>query len=352
MALDTIPTPEAIRAALDDNTAMRARDLADKLGIREAQLVAARAGQGVTRLEPHPDGIIGAACTLGEIMALTRNESCVSEVVGEYGNYTSGTHAALALNEPIDMRIFPMRWGSAFAVETPIKDGIRRSLQVFDQAGDAVHKIFLRGEASLPAWTRAVETLRHADQSDSLAVEARMAPEGARMNPAKVDDLRDAWRQMTDTHEFYMMVRKLKMNRLGAYRISGAPFVRQLAVESVDQMLTTARDSSTGIMSFVGNRGCIQIFSGPIGTLKQVGPWQNILDPGFNLHLRTDHIAEVWAVDKPTNRGGAAVSVEAFDTEGNLIIQFFGISREGRDTREEWKKIVAGLPDVKSIEVA
>jgi putative hemin transport protein len=30
--------------------------------------------------------------------------------------------------------------------------------------------------------------------------------------------------------------------------------------------------------------------------LKAVGPWYNILDPSFNLHLREDAIDQVWVV--------------------------------------------------------
>lgn len=54
-----------------------------------------------------------------------------------------------------------------------------------------------------------------------------------------------------------------------------------------------------------------------------MGPWINVMDPRFNLHLRTDHVAEVWLVSKPT-RHGMAHSVEAFDADGALITQIFG----------------------------
>ena len=133
------------------------------------------------------------------------------------------------------------------------------------------------------------------------------------------------------------------MNRLGAYRIAGAPFVRALAPHAVDVMLETVRDQGVEIMLFVGNRGCIQIHTGPVGTIKAMGPWQNVMDPRFNLHLRRDHIAEVWAVEKPTQRG-PAVSVEAFDAQGMLIFQVFGLGKEGRDSRPAWGEIVKSLP--------
>ena len=152
MAVTNIPSPEAIRTYRADNPKMRARDQADALGISEAQLVAASCGAGVTRIDAHPDHVMEAAQKLGEVMALTRNPSCVHEKIGRYANYHPGKHAAMILTPEIDLRIFPAHWCHAFMVETGIDSGTRRSLQVFDAAGDAVHKIFLREGASLTAW--------------------------------------------------------------------------------------------------------------------------------------------------------------------------------------------------------
>ncbi len=336
------PSPDHIRAFRTENPNMRERDLADKLKISEAQLIAAYCGEGVTRVEAHPDKVIGAAQTLGEVMALTRNPSCVNEKVGVYDNYRSGNHAAMVLNGDIDLRIFPSHWCHAYMVEKETDNGIRRSLQVFDAAGDAVHKIFLRESSDLAAWEQARTELRLADQAQTLAVSERKPDEPPKADLSKLDILRKEWARMTDTHQFMRLTSKLKMNRLGAYRIAGAPFVRALAPETVDQMLHRVAGSGMEIMVFTGNRGCIQIHSGPVETLKAMGPWQNVLDPRFNLHLRLDHIAEVWAVEKPTQRG-PAVSVEAFNAEGGLIAQFFGVGLEGRDSRAEWGKLVASL---------
>lgn len=156
---------------------------------------------------------------------------------------------------------------------------------------------------------------------------------------------------MTDTHQFMRLTSKLKMNRLGAYRMAGEPFVRALATDAVNQMLHAVQEKSTEMMIFTGNKGCIQIHSGPLHRLMAAGPWQNVMDPRFNLHLRLDHIAEVWAVDKPTQRGNA-VSVEAFAADGALIFQVFGVGKEGRDSRPAWQEIVAGLPGLSETEHA
>jgi putative hemin transport protein len=98
-------------------------------------------------------------------------------------------------------------------------------------------------------------------------------------------------------------------------------------------------------MCFVGNRGCIQIHSGPIASVKPMGPWINVMDESFHLHLRADRIAEAWAVRKPT-KDGHVTSIEAFDAEGGMIIQFFGKRHEGEVERQDWRWLVEHLPRV------
>jgi putative hemin transport protein len=346
----TTPTPvsaEQIRAERADHAQLRDRDFADKFNITEAQLVAAFSGAGVTRIEANPDVVFPRLEELGEVMALTRNDSCVIEKVGRYSHYQGGVHASLVLTEEIDLRLFPRHFVTAFAVERDGKNGTARSLQFFDAAGDAVHKIHLREASDLAAWDRIVADLALPEQSDTLEVAPRTPPEGAKSDPDKVDVLRAEWAKMTDTHQFLRLCSKLKMNRLGAYRIAGEPLARKLPTDTVTPMLEAVREQEIEVMIFVGNRGCIEIHGGPVRNLREMGPWQNILDPGFDLHLRLDHVAEVWAVNKPTKRGDA-VSYEAFDADGTILFQVFGRRTDDNDSRPAWDAIVAALPSLEA----
>lgn len=341
MTVATAVSSRDIREARIDNSKMRERDLADKLGVSEAQLVAAHVGHGATRITAELDPLFAAFERLGEVMALTRNRSCVIEKVGRYGNYTSGAHASFVINEEIDLRMFPRIWVTAFAVEKQTDGGVRRSIQVFDAAGDAVHKVHLRETSLIEEWDAIVEELKHADQSDTLNVAPRESVEGAKGDTAKADKLREEWDKLTDTHQFMQLTRKLKMNRLGAYRMAGAPYVRKLTPNVVEALLHRAADEAVPMMIFVGNRGCIEIHTGKVNRIVDMGPWINVLDPGHDLHLRKDHIAEVYAVTKRTRRGDA-ISIEAFDAEGALISQFFSVLRE-EGAAAQWNALVAEL---------
>ena len=133
MAEHNTVQPETIRALREDLPKLRDRDLADKLGISEAQLVAAFCGISTVKIDAHPDVVMGLALTLGEVMALTRNAACVHEKVGVYDDYHPGNHAAMVLGKDIDLRIFPSHWQHAFMVEKETDSGLRRSVQVCQQ---------------------------------------------------------------------------------------------------------------------------------------------------------------------------------------------------------------------------
>lgn len=343
MTISAKPAPEAIRRARLDNPKLRERDLAADLKISEADLVAAHCGEGVVRIEPRVNDVLLGLGAVGEVMALTRNESAVHEKIGVYENVQPGEMAALVLNEQIDLRIFPRAWAHGFAVEKRDGDQVKRSLQFFDAGGDAVHKIHLREASDVAAFEALVAGLVSKDQSQS--VETRSIPPKPANSEGKADQdlLRQRWSAMTNTHEFFGLLRDLKLDRLEALTMAGEDYAWSLDADSVRLLFDQAVETQAPIMCFVGNRGCIQIHSGPVKNIAPMGPWLNVMDPTFHLHLRLDHIREVWGVRKPTS-DGAVTSVEAYDAAGEMIIQFFGKRHEGETERGDWRSIVSSLP--------
>lgn len=342
------PAPHEIVRARTENPKMRERDLAARLGVSEAELVAAHCGEGVLRIEPRVNDLLSGLEAVGEAMALTRNESAVHEKIGVYDKVVTGDMNAMVLGEQIDLRIFPKVWTYGFAVEKRDGDEIRRSLQFFDGAGDAVHKVHLRPTSNLYAYQKLVSELESASQSRTLdvvphAAEAKSVSEAT----ASVDDLRERWSRLTDVHQFFGMLKTLGLGRQQAVRMVGRDYAWRLHNDCVAAMLSHAAQDGLPIMCFVGNRGCIQIHSGPVASIKPMGPWINVFDETFHLHLRTDHIVELWGVRKPT-RDGHVTSIEAYDAHGSMIIQFFGKRQEGQDEREGWRFLVENLPRIET----
>ncbi|GLR46027.1 hemin-degrading factor [Mesorhizobium amorphae] len=341
------PSPDEIRRDRQDNPKIRAHDLAAKLGISEAELIAAHCGFGVVRVEPRVNDLLTGLEPVGEVMALTRNESAVHEKIGVYDKVVTGTHHAMALGDDIDLRIFPNVWAYGFAVEKRDGNDIRRSVQFFDATGEAVHKVYLRPASNLCAYQKLVAELESPNQEPIVSVKGSGADDDAEVRDlaATIEDLRDHWSQLTDVHQFFDMLKTLKLSRCQAIRMVGEDYAWLLDKDAVGTMFQHAAEDEMPIMCFVGNRGCIQIHSGPIKSVKPIGPWINVLDETFHLHLGTHHIREVWAVRKPT-RGGHVTSIEAYGADGKMIIQFFGTRKEGESERNDWRFLAETLPRI------
>ena len=323
---------------------LRMRDAASRLGVSEAELLAARCGDGVVRLDTDWGALVKQLPRLGTVMALTRNESAVHEKVGAYGKVSVMQSMGLVLNEDIDLRLFLGHWHHGFAVTEEVRSGTRRSLQFFDLDGTAVHKVYLRDDSNWQAYEELVAEHRAAAQSPGLKVlPAAEKPAPRRDAEIDAEALRGRWEALQDVHDFFGMLQEVGAAREQAFRLIGGDFAWPLEAGALTLALEAARDRELEIMVFVGSPGVIQIHSGPVKTLKAMGPWFNVLDPGFNLHLRVDHIASAWAVRKP-QRDSLVTSVELFDAQGEVIAILFGKRKPGRPESEAWRALVAALP--------
>jgi len=95
-------------------------------------------------------------------------------------------------------------------------------------------------------------------------------------------------------------------------------------------------------MCFAGNRGNIQIHSGPVHRIKTLDQWLNVLDPEFNLHIDMDRIASAWLVRKPTC-DGIITSIELYLDNGEAAAQFFGVRQEGQPENPEWRQLAESM---------
>ena len=334
--------------------AKRHRDIATQLGVSEGELIAAHLsprlpaqGLQARRLRADWPRLIAALETVGEVMALTRNASCVHEKTGIYCHSSAsgpeGREMGLVLGGAIDLRIFYSRWAHGFAVDETTDRGVQRSLQFFDAAGTAVHKVFVKPATDLSAWAALVDGALAEQQQPGLMPMATPAPVAEQPDTAiDVAAFHKAWASMRDTHEFFGLLRSHGVTRTQALRLAEPRFVRQVDPASAHQVLAGAAAGGTPVMVFVGNPGMIQIHSGPVHKVVVIGPWLNVLDPGFNLHLREDHIASAWVVRKPTS-DGLVTSLELFDARGETLAMFFGERKPGRPELCAWRELVNDL---------
>ncbi|MCR9121426.1 MAG: hemin-degrading factor [Phyllobacteriaceae bacterium] len=332
-----------IKKARADNPKLRERDLATNLGISEARLIHAFQGESARRLRADVDAIISGLSGVGEVMALTRNACAVHEKTGPYENARLGGHVAVVLGAHIDLRILRSHWVHAFAVEKKVGDSTLSSIQIFDAHGDAVHKVFTRQHTDMAGWSDLVDALAADAPHGPINAAPRTAPQPPRLGEDDIAKLRADWAAMTDMHQVAGLLRGSGLSKGALIRHLAPQFASRLMDDAIESLLRIAANESLPIMVFVRNPGCLQVHSGPISALKKVGPWFNVMDPGFHLHLRTDKIASVWAVRKPS-ADGAVMSIEAFADDGSPIIMINGVSADDDQTGSEWRILVEGLP--------
>ncbi|MGE4242155.1 hemin-degrading factor [Ramlibacter sp.] len=332
----------------------RHKDAAAACGVSEGEAVAAHAGEHDGTLQAAPlrgpwIELLKSLEACGPLLALTRNEGVVHEKTGVYRNLSATGPIGLALGEEIDLRLFFAQWHAGFAVTEAAANRSNppsMSLQFFDAHGTAVHKIFAR-EGSDRVALASIATVFAADAATAVF---RRAEAPAAQKPDSSFDCRalgKAWSEMTDTHQFFGLLKQFGVERQQSFRLMEGRYAWRVAPQALRDLLYAASFGGAPIMVFVGSPGCIQIHTGPVTRIEPLEvhgmKWLNVLDEGFNLHLREDLVAGTWIVEKPTS-DGVVTSVEAFDGEGGLMAMFFGARKPGVPEREDWRTLVRGLP--------
>jgi len=324
---------------------LRIRNAAQKLGVSEMELLATNIGSNVTRLRPEFKEMLAEIESLGKVMALTRNEECVHERKGIYANADfSNPHAGLFVNEDIDLRIFLSHWKKVFSVIEENARGTSRSIQFFGKDGEAIHKIFLTADSNVEAFEALVEKYKSEDQQPFETSEAyELNLDEKPDNEIDVEGFKQAWLELKDTHDFFMMMRKFGVSRTQALRLAPSDFhAKQISKDGIVTMLEEVAKEKTPIMVFVGNKGNIQIHTGRVRKTMWHQEWYNIMDPDFNLHLDMSKIAQTWVVRKPTE-DGVVTAIEVFNEMGDIIVQFFGKRKPGIPELDIWRETVEKL---------
>jgi len=331
----------------------RIRECAEELHVSEAELLATTVGDYTTRLEGDWTKLVSALPTLGRVMSLTRNESCVLEHKGPFQKIDimgGGGHAMATVIGPIESRVFFNPWKFGFAVRQETPRGLQQSLQFFDGAGVAITKIYLqeagvgnRAASNQEAYDKLVEEFKAVDQSQEIETKPAQQAPTKPIQEVDASALLADWEVMKDTHDFFGMLRKHKVSRYDAVALAEGKFSYKIDRASLQTMLEKAAANSLPIMIFAGNHGNLQIHQGKVQTIRVMDNWLNVLDPDFNMHLRSDHVDTAWVISKPTS-DGVVTSIEVFDKNKEMIVQFFGLRKPGIPELTKWRELVAQFP--------
>ncbi|AHG20007.1 hemin transporter [Chania multitudinisentens RB-25] len=324
-----------------DNPGKYARDLAALMGISEGELTHSRVGHDAKRLQADARTLLAALENVGEVKAITRNTYAVHEHLGRYENQHLNGHAGLILNpRELDLRLFFNQWASAFTLSEETRHGVRHSIQFFDHQGDALHKVYTTEHTDLAAWEALLAQFISAE-NPALELESLNASEtpSPTVDHASIDA---QWRAMTDVHQFFQLLTRNNLTRQQAFRAVENDLAYQVDNASLTQLLNAALQDKNEIMIFVGNRGCVQIFTGLIEKVMPHQEWINVFNPRFTLHLIETAIAESWVTRKPT-KDGFVTSLELFAADGTQLAQLYGQRTEGQPEQHQWREQIARL---------
>ncbi|MGL4723189.1 MAG: hemin-degrading factor [Scandinavium sp.] len=327
-------------ALKEENPGKYARDIAALMEISEAELTWARVGHDAWRVKGEVRDVLAALEAVGDVKCICRNDYAVHEQVGSFTNQHLSGHAGLVLNpRALDLRLFLNQWASVFHISETSARGERQSIQFFDNQGDALLKVYTTDATDMAAWGDVLTRFIHAD-NPVLALQPAEAPAMAGdIDGATLDG---EWRAMTDVHQFFTLLRHHNLSRQQAFRLVGDDLACQVDNDAVARLLENARQDANEIMVFVGNRGCVQIFTGAIEKVVPMKGWLNIFNSAFTLHLREDTIAESWITRKPT-ADGHVTSLELFAADGTQIAQLYGQRTEGEPEQTQWRAQVEAL---------
>ncbi|MBL8021243.1 MAG: heme ABC transporter ATP-binding protein [Leptospirales bacterium] len=334
----------AWKAKKSENPHVRIRDAARELETAEATLVATGLGEEAVLLRSGEwSEMFQSFPGFGKVMALTRNESCVHERKGVYSPASINGTMGVVLGDDIDLRVFLGSWHFAFGLKETMKTGVRHSIQFFDRHGTAIHKIYETPDSHATAFENFIEKFRAIDQGFDFDLPIPPAQEIEPENPnVNASEFLDGWRMLKDTHDFFGLLKKHRVTRTQALRLADGKFSHKFEPSATRDLLSSASGAGMEIMVFVGNPGMIQIHTGKVANIQVMGPWLNVLDPDFNLHLRKDLVSEAWVVTKPTVDGNVT-AVELFDSKGTMIVQFFGRRKPGIAENAAWRALALGF---------
>lgn len=326
---------------------VRHREIAEKLQLSEGELIAAHIDaepsslMRATRLQPHWQGLLTAIAGQGEVMALTRNASCVHEKEGIYAPAMAQAQASVMRGKQIDLLCRFEHWQHGFSVSESSEKGVQRSLQFYDAAGTAVHKVFLRPHSHLPAYLALVEQFAEADQQPGIVISQPLVPNGV----ADFHAFLAAWEEVHDARDLHTLLSQCQGRCLLYLQQLAAETVQAVTVGSARILLECAAAETVDTLILVGNAGVTQAHQGPVDKVVVMGPWLNVLDPGFNLHLREDHIASAWIVLQ-SGMYGLFSSLVLLDSAGALIALFASANVAGKPETKAWAALIERLPKV------
>jgi putative hemin transport protein len=317
------------------------REVAARLGVPEAELVAAHTGTNAVRLGTDWEGILRRLPAIGPATALTRSTHAVIEQQGTYADVRVEGGIARVDGGVLHLRALLSRWHVGFAVTWETPRGFQRSLQFFDADGVAIHKVLLSASSS----DEEFDALADAFESANQEATEELPNSGMRTvshEPLDATSVRAAWETLGRALDLQGWLDGMGVPRTQAFEVLDSRLAERVSRVSYRTVLREAACCSLPLEILVPNHAVAQSHQGRMDAVTEVDSWFNVLDPEFKLHLEARGIASVWIV-RGLNRSGVGHHLELHDGDGSLAAGIFlHEAAQARDARR-WQELLSGL---------
>lgn len=297
-----------------------------------------------TRLQAEFAPLLQRLAELGNLTEVTRNSSALLEKDNVSGALYVKNEIEFAPAEAMHLRIFYPQWEHGYALEEhdACSDSKQHSFQFFDRYGSMLHKIVLRESDDIAAFKQLVSEHAAADQSAPLQLVHAGDDHADTGKQIDIDALRADWAHTHNHNDFVQRQEAFDQQRLRKLRLAGKAFAYQVANDSARVILQRMTEFGTSIMAQVGNAGIVQAYYGKIKNIRIKDSRLKIMNSGFRMLLREDHIDSVWVAKKPTT-DGIITSLELFNRQGMHIASFLSKKDNGQPEPREWRDSIMRL---------
>ena len=337
------------------NERMHLRDGAEFLGVTEQEL----AQSSPTRVWLGGDikPLVLRMRDLGPVRSIVRNSVATQGKTAVYENVTMTKTIGLALNVgELDLRFFVSRWKNAFAFADSFSGLDNRCVRFFDDRGACIQQVYATEKTDSGAWDRLIADFRK-DGLPKLPESAPSDPEIKARNEKSLEggqlaDFQKDWANLKDIHHFSGLLETYGLSKARSYRFAPEGMAVKVSADAAEDMLKQARAAGFDLMTFVGNRGIVQIQTGKIHNVVRSMGLLNVFDQEeeerFCLHLKDSDAAEAWVCRRPT-RDGVVTNLELFDDCGRSVVSFFGRREEGNPEMPAWSEVCARIASTHAV---
>ena len=290
------------------NNKIRIRDAAKQLGTSEASLLSTEIDDSVSFLNINNyDDFFAEILSMDRIMLLIRSESVVHEKT------ISTKGVKLKKNKIVDiksnssiLKFNPYLFKYVFAQNKLHANKSLRSFQIFDNYGDAILKIYLKGN----------------DESkfDEIASEYNVDYNYELQGDRIIKRLQPEYIK----REAIDFINKLEKKKTYQYDL-GENILRKI--------LIAVSDTKIPIQIHAIGLGTIQYHRDSINKIIDFGPWINIIDKRFNLHAIESHLTQTTLNEYNAN-GDKSYSIDFYDKVNDYVLGICPIKGFNKDFNE------------------